>query len=364
MKASSQVDKVSDGQPGLADIQALSASNNATLKAAVELDPAAALIEMAGGYALPRVLHAVTDLGVADALDDTPRTAAQLAVAVGANPDALGRALRVLSAYGVFQASGDSFQHTAASKLLCSNNPQSVRAIVQLFGQPYAWNIFGALEHSIRTGNPSMEIVLPEGIFKYFETHPDVGAIFNRAMSAKAQAHVSAIVNTYDFSAFGTVADIGGGRGHLLRAVLEKCPDTRGVLFDLPHVVEDARKLGSSERLTFHGGSFFENDLPVADAYTVMEVIHDWNDEDSLKILSAIRRAAPAESKLLLLEQVPPDTNEPHWAKLLDIHMLALLGGRQRIAEGYRSILENSGFAMTQVIETPAGISIVEAVPK
>jgi hypothetical protein len=145
-----------------------------------------------------------------------------------------------------------------------------------------------------------------------------------------------------------------------LRAVLERVPTAKGVLFDLPHVVAD--KAGAaSPRITRQAGDFFKDKLPVCDAYLVMEVIHDWSDAESVSILKAIRRAAPSQATLLLIEEMIPDEPGPAWSKMLDIHMLALIGGKQRTRQEYKVLFDASGFSFKREIDTGAGISILEA---
>lgn len=327
-----------------------------------EPNPFYALLQMAGGYAVSRCLHVVADLGVADALDETPRTAADLAAQMGAHPDALRRVLGLLSAHGVFEAEGDRFRHTPASRLLRSDHPQSMRALVRMLGFPINWAIYGELGHSVRTGLPAAEKVLPGGFWSHFAEHPEDGAIFNAAMAGKAHGQVAGVVAAYDFSGFGVIGDIGGGRGHLLQAVLDSAPAAKGVLFDLPHVIEEAAGL-ASDRLTLQAGDFFRDALPACDAYLVMEVIHDWGDDEAIAILNAIRRAAPAHARLLLIEQIVPDDPGPHWSKTLDINMLALLGGRQRTRPEYEALFDHSGFRFEREVETGADISILEAAP-
>ena len=304
----------------------------------------------------------VADLGVADALDETPRTAADLAASVGAHPDALGRVLRLLSAHGVFETHGDQVRHSPASRLLRTDHPQSMRAFARMFGLPIGWAATGDLEHAVRTGLSATGTALPGAFWDYFAEHPEDNAIFNSAMAAKAHGHVAAIVAAYDFSDFGLIGDIGGGRGHLLRALLDAAPSAKGVLFDLPQAIEDAAG-AASERLTLHAGDFFSDALPVCDAYLLMEVIHDWGDEESIAILQAVRRAAPSHAKVLLIEQIIPTDPGPHWSKMLDIHMLTLLGGRQRTRHEYEALFHRAGFSFERVIETGADISIHEAVP-
>lgn len=326
----------------------------------IKPNPFHTLVEIAGGYVLPRCLHVVADLGVADVLDETPRTAADLAASVGAHPDALGRVMRLLSAHGVFESQGDKFRHSPASQLLRADHPQSMRAFARMFGSSINWAIYGALEHSVRTGLPAADQVVPGGFWAYRAEHPEENGIFNAAMAAKAQGQVAAIVAAYDFSRFGLIADIGGGRGHLLRAVLESAPTAKGVLFDLPHVIEEAAGV-ASERLTLQAGDFFKGAMPVCDAYLMMEVIHDWGDEEALAILKAIRRAASSHAKLLLIEQIIPNDPGPHWSKTLDVHTLALVGGRQRTRQEYEALFDGAGFSFEREIDTGADISILEA---
>lgn len=326
-----------------------------------ESSPVPALLNIAGGYALARCLHVVADLGVADALDETPRTAVELAAAVGADRDALGRVLRLLSAHAIFLARGEAFAHTPASRLLRTNHPRSMRAFVRMFGSPLFWDTQGALTHSVRTGREAVEEVHPGGFYSYLARYPEAGTIFNAAMAAKGRAQVAGVLAAYDFSGFSSIGDIGGGRGHLLQAVLDAVPAARGVLFELPNVIEEARGL-ASDRLRLQAGDFFKDALPVCDAYLLMEVIHAWSEADALAVLQAVRQAAPTHAKVLVIEQMVPDDPGPHWAKTLDIHMLALLGGRQRGRQEYAALLDRAGFAFERQIDTGADIAILEAV--
>jgi hypothetical protein len=330
--------------------------------ARTELNPVQTLLEITGAYALPRCLHVIADLGVADVLDETPRTPAELAAAVGAHPDALGRILSLLSAYDVFMVREGAFAHTAASRLLRTDHPRSLRALVRLFGLPPLWASQGNLLHSVRTGRPAGEEVESGGFWGYLTEHPEARAVFNAAMAAKAYGHVAGVLATYDFSEFRTIGDIGGGRGHLLQAVLDAVPAARGVLFDLPPVIQEVAHL-ASERLTLQAGDFFTDTLPVCDAYLLMEVILDWPDAEAIAILRAVRRAAPAGARLLVIEHLVRDEPGPDWARTLDLHMLALLGGRQRNRQEYAALLQRADFALLRAIDTGADIVILEAMP-
>ena len=223
-----------------------------------ESDPFHILRQIAGGYCLSRSLHVLAELNVAYALGDSSLTAAELAKAVSADPDALYRVLRLASSYGVFELEGDRFRHSPASRMLRSDHPQSMRSFVRMFGLAINWGAYAELEHSVRTGRSAMEKTLPEGIWTYLGKHPEANSIFNATMLAKAQGQIPAIVASYDFSQFNVIGDIAGGRGHLLSAILKAAPETKGVLFDLPHVVKETTPI-ASERLKLESGDFFKD---------------------------------------------------------------------------------------------------------
>jgi hypothetical protein len=205
-----------------------------------------------------------------------------------------------------------------------------------------------------------VEKAAAEGFWGWLSNHPEESAIFDEAMNAKAHAQVASVVDAYDFSPFSTVADIGGGRGHLLQAILDRCPNVRGLLFEQPHVVREISNR-ASERFALIAGDFFADEIPQSDAYVLMEVIHDWNDEDSLKILSAVSDAAPKGASLLLVEQLMPDIATPNWVRMLDVHMLALFGAKQRTKSEYEKLLTAAGFQPRRSIDTPSGATIIEA---
>jgi hypothetical protein len=324
------------------------------------VSPPDALMQLAAGALVSRSLHVVADLGVADALDETPRTVAELAAATGAHASALDRTLRLLSSYGVFETHDGKVAHTPSSRLLRADHPQSMRAGVRLWGLPIIQDSYQHMDVSLRTGQPATNEVAPRGFFSYFADHPDEGRAFGEAMTAKSHGAVAGILGAYDFSPFAVIGDIGGGHGHLLQAILESAPSARGVLFDLPDVIRDAAPL-ASERLSLVAGDFFADMLPQCDAYVMMEIIHDWNDEQAAAILHAVRRAAPEHATLLLIEAIVPDDPGPQWPKTLDIAMLAITGGLQRSTPEYVALLGATGFRLEGIIETGAGVSILEA---
>jgi C-methyltransferase len=305
-----------------------------------------------------RCLHVVATLGVADRIDTGAVPVTVLAEACHADPDALDRVLALLAAHGVFTRTGDGYRHSPASELLRDDHPRSMRSFAQMMGQ-MTWSSLTELEHSVRTGRPGIEALEPQGVWAYLQERPTEAAVFGRAMTAKAGAEVAAVLEVYDFGRFETVADVGGGRGHLLRAVLEAAPETAGILFDLPAVV-DALDV-AHPRLTPVAGDFFVDVLPAADAYVLMEVLHDWADEECVAILSAIRRAAPPGATLLVIEGVLGPDGPDARAATLDVVMLAVTGGRERTAAELDALLGKAGFALERVVPTTSPMRIVEA---
>jgi len=324
----------------------------------IAVNPAESLLQLSAGYYVSRALHAVTEIGVADALGDTPQPTASLAKAVAADAGALDRVLRLLALYGVFEYTSGVVGHTLLSRLLRQDHPQSMRSLVRMFGLPGFWTTVRELNSAIQTGEPSANRALPGGFWGYLKQNPDASRIFGEAMTGKAQGHIAGVLKVYDFSGFRVIADIGGGHGHLIQAIVAANPGVQGVLFDQPQVVNEAQI--ASERLRLIGGDFFHDVLPDADAYILMEVIHDWDDDASRKILGAVRRAARANAKLLLIEALLPDDASPNWPTTLDIVMLTI-GGRQRTLREYSDLLRDSGFVMTRDIDTRSGISMIEA---
>lgn len=325
-----------------------------------DTDPLLKLLDL-GHIGLTRCLHVVAEFGIADLIDETPETPAVLAKKADVNADALGRVMRLLAANGIFEDLGGRFGHSPASRFLCSDHPQSQRAYVRFMGAPLLWNAMGALAHTMRTGRPGTETFAPQGNFAYLADRPEEARVFDQAMTAKSVLEVASVVRTYDFAGFPLIGDIGGGRGHLLRAVLDAAPNARGVLVDLPHVIAQAG--AATDRLTLQGGDFFKDALPACDAYLLMNVIHDWRDEDALRILKAVRKGAPEHAKLLVIESLLPEKPEPHPVLMLDIVMLAVVGGRERKRSEYEALLREAGFRLDRVLPTGSGIDIIEAQP-
>lgn len=313
---------------------------------------------LTNGVIPSRALQVVAELGVADHIAEDAVSVKELASSCAADADALDRVLHLLAAYGVFERRADGYRHTEASQLLRSDHPMSMRAFARMMGLPVFRATFDQLEHSVQTGSPATGLVAGDGLWPYLLGHPEEAAIFGQAMTGKAAADTAAVLGAYDFNRFDTIADIGGGRGHLLRAVLDAVPTAEGILFDLPGVIETL-DIGR-DRLTPRAGDFFVDPLPMADAYILMEIIHDWPDAEAAAILAAIRRAASPGARVLIVENVLGDAADPR-GHTLDVIMLAVTGGRERTGTQLGGLLEGAGFVDSHVIETGGPMRIVEA---
>jgi hypothetical protein len=217
-----------------------------------------------------------------------------------------------------------------------------------------SWLVPEHMLHMVRTGEPAAG----EGtMWSQLQSSPEDARIFDAAMTAKSQTQIGGVIASHDFSRYGRVVDVGGGAGHLLRAIVAANPKVRGVLFDRPDVAEAARERAGNERLEIVGGDFFV-DVPQGDATILMEVLHDWPDEDCVRILKTVRRGAAPGSALIVAEVEVAANNEPEWGKLLDVVMMTLFAGRQRTRAEYERLFDAAGFRLTEATPTNAGATL------
>ncbi len=315
---------------------------------------------LAVAYWASRCLHVVAELGIADVLGDEPQSAEALARPSGVNARALHRVLRSLANHGVFTHDGKRFAHNEASRLLRSEVPGSMRSLARMMGLKVHWDAYRELDVGLRTGKSGISQLAEGGMFSYLSTHPEEARLFHEAMAGKSSTQIGPIVAAYDFSGFRTIGDIGGGLGHLLQAVLERAPQARGVLFDLPQAIERARS-HSNPRIDYVGGDFFSNPIPACDAYLLMAVLHDWSDEESVAILQNIRSNAPRTAKVLILEGVVQPDARDNFLLDLDIEMLVMTTGRERTLEEWSRVISGASMRLARVIPASVSTSIVEA---
>jgi ubiquinone/menaquinone biosynthesis C-methylase UbiE len=325
------------------------------------------LTRMIASAALSRAIGTIGELGVADHIvSGTPQPAAKLARLTGSHEPSLYRLLRFTASYGLFRETANrEFDHTPLSAALRSDADGSFRAAAQMFHRIFAgWN---GLHHTVQTGEPSFQKVFGQPLFDYIGTHPELAPIFDAGMTAFHGHETGAMLDAYDFSDIKTLADIGGGNGSLLGAVLQRYPNVRGILYDLGHVVGRAREaiqtLGLEKRCSVVEGSFFESVPPGADAYLMRHVIHDWTDEQSVQILKNCRKVIPPHGKILLVEFSVPSANQASLGKDADMIMLAFPGGSERTEEEYRALFEQSGFRLSKVTPTKSAVRVIEGRP-
>lgn len=334
-----------------------------------EADPAVVLREMIMGFRVTQMVFVAAKLGVADLLADGARHAEDLATHTGAHPRTLYRLLRALGSIGLLsETDGHLFELTPIGQSLRSEAPGSLRGLALLYGDEWLYGAYGALLYSVQTGESAFEHVHGTGFFEYLDQNAEAAAVFNDAMTAFSRQEEAAILAAYDFSRFERIVDVGGGRGSLLAAVLGAYPNAEGILFDQPSVVEGAPSLltesGVTGRCRVEGGDFFDKIPAGGDAYVLKRVIHDWDDEQSLRILRNCRAAMTNEAHLLLNESIVPSGGEPSEAKLFDINMLVSCGALERTEQEYEDLLDAAGFEMTRAVPTRSPLSLIEARPK
>lgn len=329
--------------------------------------PVETMLQMMSGFWVSRGIWVAAKLGIPDLLKSGAKTAAQLADATGMNADSIFRIMRMLAMVGIFGHDGDRFSNTPVSETLLSDVPGSLRygAIAEM-GEVH-YDSWGNIMHSMKTGEIAFDNKFGQNVWQYFETDPEKAQNFNTYMANNSAMVSQAIIKAYDFSGAKRVFDIGGGLGSMLSEILKANPHLHGAVFDAPSVVEKAREFlnnaGVGDRAETIGGDFFESVPAGGDIYTMRWIIHDWNDELSIKIFRNIRQVIPENGKLLLFEAVVPDDDQPHFSKFMDLIMLTMTGGRERTAAEYAALLEKGGFRMTRVVPTESFMGIVEAVP-
>ena len=331
-----------------------------------ELPPNLALLQLITGKWIVQAIYVAAELGIADHMAEGPRSSGEIAKACDTNEDATYRLLRGLANVGVFaESESRTFSLTPMGELLRGDAPGSMRGYARFIGYKPTWAAWGEALHSVRTGEPAVDHLFGENIFEYYAKHLEESAIFDEAMTSISSLESQAVATDYDFSGIGTLADVGGGHGYLLGTVVDANPGMQGVLFDLPHVVTGAPslldELGVAERVRVEGGSFLDTAPGGADAVIMKHILHDWNDEDCVRILRNCHRELPKGGRMLVVEAVVPAPAQRGWAKLLDLEMLVLTPrGRERDEAEFASLFQEAGFRLKRIVPTASPVSVVE----
>ncbi len=309
------------------------------------------LLEIVYSYRKAQLFYIAAKLGISAILANGPKSSDEIAQCTHTDPDALYRVLRALSSFGIYKENAKKhFELTAKGAFLNKDAPSSVWIDAIMRMEEYNWRPWGELIYSVKTGKSAFEKIFGMNLFEYLAHNPEASQTFNEAMGIYTQNSATVVLDNYDFSSYRVIADVGGGNGELLKQILSRYAHIQGILFDLPTVIQKTH-LDSSEpdiiqRLEVVPGSFFDAIPGNCDLYILKKIIHDWDDERSIKILRNCFNACPKGSKILLIENVL-DTQNKHFLDIAinDIHMLVqTIGGRERTQQEYYRLLSEAGF--------------------
>ncbi|REE64011.1 hydroxyneurosporene-O-methyltransferase [Streptomyces sp. 3212.3] len=316
------------------------------------------------GFEVSQALYVIAELEVATALLDGPRSIESLAAETHADSDALGRIIRFLTPLGVFRSVEGGVEVTDLGRTLADGPADSVRGLARYWMETH-YGPFSGLLHAARTGEPGARKVLGKPFFDWVGESPRLTALQNSAMAGGGRAVRGNLLDVYQLPQGRMIADIGGADGTLLAELLTKSPERQGMVFDLPGVVSKAADVlaaaGVADRATAVAGDFFVDAVPTADIYVLSVVLHDWDDASALSILRNIAKAAPTGARLVLVETVMPVGDGPHYAKMLDLTMLAMLGGRERTERQWHQLLAEAGFTVERIVAGSGIVSAIEA---
>jgi hypothetical protein len=320
-----------------------------------------ALFQMATGYWVSQSIYAAAKLAIPDAIGCSLKPCAEIAAAIGANEHSLFRLLRALCSIGICVEKSGKFGLTRQGHLLQSDVPGSWRAMVLTLGEIH-YRAWGELVYSVKTGQPAFDYAFGMRLFDYLAENGDDGATFNAAMTDFSGLASYAVLLAYDFSAFRSIIDVGGGHGKFMQGILEMYPQTKGTVFDLPAVIAGTIKrleyLGN--RCSSIGGDFLES-VPIgADAYILSGVIHDWDDTSSIAILRNCRNAMRQNGRVLVVEMTVPETKKPSFSTLLDLNMLVMSRGRERTASEFRNLFQAAGLEVVRIVSSLSPLRIIE----
>jgi hypothetical protein len=326
------------------------------------------MLQIITNFWTTRAVYVFAKLGIADLLKSGTKSTQELAESTGMHAPSLYRLLRALASAGIVQTENEGrFGLTPLSELLVTGAPGSMRwTVISELGQEHypAW---GNVMHSVKTGEIAFDNHFGMDIWKYFQQNPEDAAVFNDSMSAMTAVVNEKITSLYDFSRFNKIVDVGGGHGGLITSILKANPQAFGVLFDAEQVISGARpKLeaaGIADRCATIAGNFFQSVPAGGEAYIMKWIIHDWDDEKAARILKNIRSQIPQNGRVIIVDCVVPEGDDPDFSKFFDLNMMVMTGGKERTAKEFDQLLSAAGFRFLRVIPTDLPTSIVEAEP-
>jgi len=336
-----------------------------TERSRLELTPYERLMHVVFGYILTRCVTAIAELGVPDLLADGPQSIDRLAKEAGANRDFLNRVMRLLVAEGIIdEPSPGTFAQTSVSALLRRNHPETMRELAVMFTSQSHWKTIAQLPDAIRSGQSGVSHAFGMELWDWLQRPENKGEWdqLNTGMTSFSSGTSRAVAQSYDFSRYARIVDVGGGHGFLLRTVLSKAPSARGVLCDLPGVIAGANRDELGDRIECVGADFFERVPEDGDCYMLKHIIHDWDDARCRKVLDNIARVMAPDGRVLIIDMVMPDERVSDLSYLLDITMLVqTIGGRERTKQEFDDLLASAGLKLEAIYPTPSPVSVMEA---
>ena len=327
------------------------------------------LMEYATSFWMSRAIGVAAELNIADLLIDGEKSIQFLAEKTDCKEETLYRLLRALASEGIFKETKD--HHFALTKMAeaLRGDQKSMKYFVLHHLSQDNWELFGELKHCVRTGENAIKKLHNCEPFEYLQSRPENYKIFNQAMSESSEMAIVTFVKDYPFSKFKTIVDVGGGYGFLLSCILYLNNEIKGVVFDLPEALKDTektfKKFGIEERAKAIKGSFFENVPNEGDCYILKNVLHDWSDDDCVRILSNIHANMPNDAKLLVIETIIKKDNKPSFGKTLDLQMMVgTTGGKERTLDEYSTLFNLAGFNLIRVIPNATPFSFIEGIKK
>jgi hypothetical protein len=336
-------------------------------QSAAPKSPAETLTDMIVAYRMSQLIYVAARLGIADLLQDGPKRSEALAAQVGVHPQALYRVLRALANQGIFAESADRhFSLTPLAEPLRTAASDSVHGFALMQNLEPRWRAWGNLLYSVHTGQSAFEHVHGMSNWAYYASDPDLFEQFHEGMAELTQQTASGIVAAYDFAEAQVVVDVGGGRGHLMAKILEQNPQLRGVIVEVPALIEEARQVledaGVAARCDCIAGDYMAALPKGGDVYLLKSIIHGMTEDNAIRLLGNCRRSTANRGRLLVIQVIVPPWDTPARIKLNDILHLVEGGGRERTEDEYRALFDAAGFRLAQVYPTATGFSILEGV--
>lgn len=327
---------------------------------------AALILDLVEAFRRSKTMFTAVQLGIFDALAETPQSVSQLAEKLTLNEGALQRLLTGCIALGLLLQDNSAFHNTAAAtRFLTSNSPDTLAGYIRYSDQSL-YPLWGRLEEAVRTGTNRWEEVFGSrsALFDFYFRNDQSAASFLGGMHGFGQLASQRVVTAFDLSGFKHLVDLGGATGHLCTAACNAWPQLRATVLDLPVVEKFARPyIGTSERIQFAAADFFADPLPDADLYSLGRILHDWTDEKIIRLLDKIVASLPGGGGLLIAETLfSDDKSGPTYTAMQDLNMLVCTEGRERTRGEYSQLLRNAGFSTVKFQETGSLVDAILAI--